>query len=215
MPAQLVIYGLRVFMVPAIFVDVVSELFDAFRAGRRPVLNVPLEGFIKPWPAGRVDVACTLNQPPTPSACRSPRAGLPGYWHEVARPRSSKPQLASPRCPPGAPRRRRSRAARNRLRRVDADARRAVQVEPLRRVQRLLWAGALLQRRQRRRRRGREVGRGPLVGLAHVEQERVAFCDVGLDGLEVRRQRRAFLGRDGTFVLLGKRIVARNTGCEE
>ena len=34
----------------------------AFRAGRRPVLNVPLEGFIKPWPAGRVDVACTLNQ---------------------------------------------------------------------------------------------------------------------------------------------------------
>ena len=36
-----------------------------------------------------------------------------------------------------------------RLRRVDADAGRAVQVEPLRRVEGLLWAGALLQRRQR------------------------------------------------------------------
>ena len=57
---------------------------------------------------------------------------------------------------------------------VDADARRAVQVEPLRRVEGLLWAGALLQRRQRRRRRGREVRRGPLVRLAHVEQDRVA-----------------------------------------
>jgi len=76
-PAKLVIYGLRVFMVPAIFVDVVSELFDAFRAGRRPVLDVPLEGFIKPWPAGRVDVACTLNQPldavgvPVTNICRA------------------------------------------------------------------------------------------------------------------------------------------------
>ena len=76
-PAQLVIYGLRLFMVPAIFVDVVSEVFHAFRAGRRPVLNVPLEGFIKPWPAGRVDVACTLNQPldavgvPVTNICRA------------------------------------------------------------------------------------------------------------------------------------------------
>ena len=76
-----------------------------------------------------------------------------------------------------------------RLRRVDADAGRAVQVEALARVEGLLWAGALLQRRQRRRCRGREVGRGPLVRLAHVEQERVAGRDVGLDGLEVRRQR--------------------------
>ena len=63
---------------------------------------------------------------------------------------------------------------------------RAVQVEPLRRVERLLRAGALLQRRQRCVRRGRKVGRGPLVRLAHVEQERVAAGDVGLDGLEVR-----------------------------
>ena len=76
-PAKLVIYGLRVFMVPAILVDVVSEVFYAFRAGRRPVLNVPLEGFIKPWPAGRVDVACTLNQPldavgvPVTNICRA------------------------------------------------------------------------------------------------------------------------------------------------
>merc|ERR1719333_1606488 len=68
-PAQLVIYGLRLFMVPAVFV--------AFRAGRRPVLDVPLEGFIKPWPAGRVDVACTLNQPldavgvPVTNICRA------------------------------------------------------------------------------------------------------------------------------------------------
>ena len=35
--------------------------------------------------------------------------------------------------------------------------------------------------------RGSEVGGGPLVGLAHVEQERVAAGHVGLDGLEVGR----------------------------
>ena len=41
------------------------------------MLNVPLEGFIKPWPAGRVDVACTLNQPldavgvPVTNICRA------------------------------------------------------------------------------------------------------------------------------------------------
>jgi len=44
-----------------------------------------------------------------------------------------------------------------RLRRVDADAGRAVQVEPLRRVEGLLWAGALLQRRERRGGRLRAV----------------------------------------------------------
>ena len=94
---------------------------------------------------------------------------------------------------------------------------RAVEVEPLRRVEGLLWAGALLQRRQRRRRRSREVGRGPLVGLAHVEQERVAFCDVRLDGLEVRRQRpRGEASAGGSCCTLEKRIArARHDGCDE
>ena len=92
-----------------------------------------------------------------------------------------------------------------------------MQVEPLRRVQRLLWAGALLQRRERRRRRGREVGRGPLVGLAHVEQERVASRDVGLDGLEVRRQRpRGEASASGSCCTLEKRIARpRHDRCEE
>ena len=76
-PATLVIYGLRPLMFPALWADIASEVFYALREGRRPVLNVPLEGFIKPWPAGRVDVACTLNQPldavgvPVTNVCRA------------------------------------------------------------------------------------------------------------------------------------------------
>ena len=94
---------------------------------------------------------------------------------------------------------------------------RAVEVEPLRRVEGLLWARALLQRRQRCVRRGGEVGRGPLVGLAHVEEERVAFCDVRLDGLEMRRQRpRGEASAGGSCCTLEKRIARpRHYGGEE
>ena len=65
--------------------------------------------------------------------------------------------------------------------------------------------------------RGREVGRGPLVGLAHVEEERVAARDVGLDRLEVRRQSsRGEASASGSGCALEKRIArARHYGGEE
>ena len=91
-----------------------------------------------------------------------------------------------------------------------------MQVEPLRRVEGLLWAGALLQRRERRRRRGREVGRGPLVGLAHVEQERVAFSTSALTVSRRAAAPRGEASAGGSCCTLEKRIArARHYGCEE
>ena len=92
-----------------------------------------------------------------------------------------------------------------------------MEVEPLARVEGLLWAGALLQRRERRVRRGGKMRSGPLVRLAHVEQERVAARDVGLDRLEVRRQRpRGDASAGGSCCTLEKRIARpRHYGCEE
>jgi len=61
------------------------------------------------------------------------------------------------------------------------------------------------------------MGGGPLVRLAHVEQERVAAGHVGLDGLEVRRQRpRGEASAGGSCCTLEKRIARpRHDGCEE
>ena len=61
-PATLVLRDLRPLMLPALFLDVAAAAWGAVRGGP-PVLEVPLEGVIKLWPAGRVDVACTMEKP--------------------------------------------------------------------------------------------------------------------------------------------------------
>mmetsp|Transcript_14914 Transcript_14914/g.44532 ORF Transcript_14914/g.44532 Transcript_14914/m.44532 type:complete len:202 (+) Transcript_14914:206-811(+) len=61
--SRLVLTDLRPLMLPALFVDAVSEAVGAAWSRRAPVMDIPLEGFIKLWPTGRVDVSCVLAQP--------------------------------------------------------------------------------------------------------------------------------------------------------
>ena len=135
---QLVIYGLRCSWSPRPRMSRASRL-----PCRPPRSRTCLAASSGPRRGRRLHAEPPLDAVGVPvTVCR------PCVYSEV-----TTPARRARRCPPGAPTSSQP-GSKQGFGGVDADAGRAVQVEPLRRVE-PPWAGALLQRRERRMRRGR------------------------------------------------------------